>query len=103
MSNFELGSCPGFTWTLVTPLSMERGFCLSLLPVLPQGRPVHACTLCGWPFRVEWTSIGAAIAPRIHSDTFYSSLKTVLVSPAGIGCSGLFRGVDMERSPPPSG
>jgi len=32
-----------------------------------------------WPFRVEWTSIGAAIrfAPRVHSDTFYSSLRTV--------------------------
>src|SRR6218665_3138290 len=43
------------------------------------------CILGGWPLCVEWASFVPLIAPRILSDTFYSSLKTLLFSRARVG------------------
>src|SRR6218665_502247 len=45
----------------------------------------RALILGGRPLYVEWASFGATIAPRILSDTFYFSLKTLLFSRARVG------------------
>src|SRR6218665_1362036 len=42
------------------------------------------CILGGWPLCVEWAFF-VALLPRILSDTFYSSLKTLLFSRARVG------------------
>ena len=52
-----------------------------LCPFCPYFHKADPCILSGWPFRVEWTSVGTAIAPQ---GSFCSSLKTVLFSRAGI-------------------
>src|SRR6218665_3787264 len=42
------------------------------------------CILGGWSLCVEWASVVAKIAPQ-DSDTFYSTLKTLLFSRARVG------------------
>src|SRR6218665_2251087 len=60
----------------------NRGYSLFLLLVHPQPRPVHSrwlVPLCGMGFRCR------RLLSRILSDTFYSSLKTLLFSRARVG------------------
>src|SRR6218665_1969868 len=61
--------------------SMERGilFC----PFGPWAY-FNSCILSGWPL---WNglSLELLLLPRVHSDTFYSSLKTDLFSHARVG------------------
>src|SRR6218665_1210538 len=61
----------------------NKGYSLFLLLVHPQPRPVHSrwlVPLCGMGFRCR-----KRLLPRILSDTFYSSLKTLLFSRAIVG------------------
>src|SRR6218665_1837628 len=43
------------------------------------------CILGGWSLCVEWLPFSQRLLPRILSDTFYSSLKTLLFSRARVG------------------
>src|SRR6218665_3391493 len=75
-------------WTpeVAVPFDLWNGG--TLCPFCPYFNLPDACILGGWPFCVEWASIGTAIAfqnSRVYSDTFYSSLKTALFSRAGLG------------------
>jgi len=70
----SLLSHPGHQRSQFPPLSGTGRLSLSLLPVLPQG----ACILGGWPFRVECTSVAAAIAPR--GSLWHSTLTSKLLS-----------------------
>ena len=63
----------------------DGGYSLFLLLIPPQAKPVHSwwlVPLCGLGFL--WHSDCSPL-PRIHSDTFYSSLKTVLFSRTRVG------------------
>ena len=49
------------------------------------------------PFRVEWTSVDAAISHRFHSDTFYS-IASKLFSLAGMQGSGALLSSNLEEA-----
>ena len=73
------------------PSALWNGSSLSLLPVLPQCKPVHSrwlAPLCG---------IWLKLLLRVHSDIFYSSVKTVLFSRAGIRSASEFWIVILKR------
>src|SRR6218665_1967069 len=94
----------GVSWVLLRPTSeifaipprapevavhsdhRNRGYSLFLLLVHPHPRPVHSrwlVPLCGgWSL---WLPLSQRLLPRILSDTFYSSLKTLLFSRARVG------------------
>src|SRR6218665_3394578 len=79
----SLLSNPGHQRSQFTPLIGTGVTLCSFCSYLHNPGP---CILGGWPLCVEWASSVAKIAPyRILSDTFYSSLKTLLFSRVGVG------------------
>src|SRR6218665_2609452 len=82
LSPRSLLSHPGHQRSQFTPLS---GTGVTLCSFCSYPHNPSPCILGGWPLCVEWASVVAKIAPRILSDTFYSSLKTLLFSRARVG------------------
>src|SRR6218665_2094265 len=78
----SLLSHPGNQRSQFTPLNGAGVTLCSFCSYLPNPGP---CILGGWPLCVEWASFGKRLLPIILSDTFYSSLKTVLFCRARVG------------------
>src|SRR6218665_914733 len=63
----------------------NRGYSLFLLLVPPQPRPVHSRWLAAGLSVWNGLPLSQRLLPRILTDTFYSSLKTLLFSRPRVG------------------
>src|SRR6218665_2379431 len=63
--------------------SMERGFLF--VPIARTSTSQVRAFTGGWPLCMEWASFAQRLLPRVFSNIFCSSMKTILFSCARVG------------------